>query len=202
MRHSKPVVSSVHTHKAWRLWASVQWSSWAIFPGNLEYQCPKSSPLPFWKSCSEGSNELSCGIYSPYYHYSGNKMKMAGDLNILNVNTCLAWHRRTGEEDWRPNCFLKRPLLGYTAYRSTFIPTSIGSLKSPISEPLACVWLSPLVAFDSAFSALSHQLPNTLSSFQILLILSSLLFSSHYRFMCFPECLLCCFGGVSGGTRD
>lgn len=193
-------------HRAWPLWASAQRSLWAIFLGSLGCQCLKSSLLLCWKSCSEGYYDLSCGSYSSYYYYSGNKVrKMAGDLNILNINICLVWGRTKGEEDQTSNCFLKGLLVSYSACGATFIPASIGSLMSTVPEQLSCFCLSPLIAFISAFSSLSHQLPNIhlLSGFQVLLLLSTLSLSSTLKFMCSPKYLLrCCFSGVSGGTGD
>lgn len=78
------------------------------------------------------------------------------------------------------------------------------SLMSPVPEQLGCFWLSPLVAYGSASSALLHRLQNIhlLFSFQILPLLSSLLFSSSRWSACPPKSLLCCFSGVSGGTGD
>lgn len=196
MGHRKLVVSSVHMHRAWQLWGSVQWASWAIFLQEPWLSVSYVFSLALLEKLQRRLSQSSCGSDSPYYHYSGNKMsKMAGDLNILNVN--IVWPGDAGGEDWRYNCFLKGLLLSYLACRSTFIPTSIGSLMSSIPEHLGCFWLSSLVAFNSSFSALLHQLSNMhlLSSFQMLLLLSSLLLSSLCRFMC-------CFSGVSGGTRD
>lgn len=102
----------------------------------LDLSILKSSLLHCWKSCSETSHNLSCGSYNPCYQYSGNKMrKIAGDLNIPNVNILLTWLYRTGE-DWRFNYFLGGLLVHHSASRSTSIPTSIG----PKCHPFLSRW--------------------------------------------------------------